>query len=527
MVVTNAPTDPSLAPATSLQQWLQPFAISAPDIGIADLTLDSREVAIHTVFLAVIGHAQDGRDFIPQAISLGAKAIVAETREPTEHGRVEMREHSVIVDFYRLGEQVSALAAAFFRTPAQHLATIAVTGTNGKTSTVHFVAQLGNLLAGKVATMGTLGTGFIDDLQADINTTPDAIRVQRLLANFVSEGATAVAFEASSHALIQGRVKCLATDIAIFTNLSRDHLDYHGTMAAYGKAKRILLQQPGLQYVLLNVNDAEHCNWLQELPESVTPVLYGIGVAGSKAAERWLQRAQTLCARNIVHYCFANIGDQSSAGIDFRITGSWGKATVTTALLGEFNVSNLLAAITAQLCAGAELQRSAEMAKHITAVPGRMELFQGSASATFVVDYAHTPDALAQALISLRRHVTGRLWCVFGCGGERDQGKRPEMGRIAEQWADHILLTSDNSRNEATSDIIADIQRGMPKLPPQRLTVIPARTTAIQFALTNAQPADLVLLAGKGHETHQYLGTARIAYDERAYLTTLLTGDKQ
>lgn len=526
MSLINGTSQPTSLPEKSLQQLLQPFGISAPDIAITDLALDSRDVAIHKAFLAIVGHQLDGRDFIPQAISLGAKAILAETLDETQHGMTEMREHSVIIQFYQLGAQVSAIAEVFFDAPAKYLQSVAVTGTNGKTSTAHFVAQLGNLLGGKVATIGTLGAGFIDNFSSTINTTPDAITMQRVLAELLAKGATGVAYEASSHALVQNRIKRLATDVAIFTNLTRDHLDYHGSMAEYGKAKRLLLRQPDLKYAVLNCNDADYVNWLAALPEQVSPVLFGIVDSANGGIETLLQQAQQHCSQAIMHYCFAEELAFSTPGIRFQINSSWGTATVTSSLLGEFNVANLLAAMSAQLCLGADLATLSQQISNLTAVPGRMELFKAASGTTFVVDYAHTPDALEQVLSSLKCHMSGQLWCVFGCGGERDQGKRPLMGRIAEQAADRIILTSDNSRSESTNSIIQDIQNGMITVDPNQVTAISSRKAAIQFALANAQPSDIVLLAGKGHETYQQLGAATIEYDERAYLTTLLNEDQ-
>jgi UDP-N-acetylmuramoyl-L-alanyl-D-glutamate--2,6-diaminopimelate ligase len=262
----------------SVKPLLAHFGIDAPDIMISDLVLDSRDVAIHKAFIAVAGHTLDGRDFIPQAVSLGAKVIVAHCDEITRHGHVEMREQSVIVYFYQLPEKLSELAAHFYQFPANSMSVVAVTGTNGKTSTVQLISQLAHLMGERAASIGTLGAGMyssISDTQIlgnTVNTTPDAITMQRLLAEFVGEGAFQVALEASSHALVQSRIKAVKTDIAIFTNLSRDHLDYHGSMAEYGLAKRLLLSQPELAYVVLNVNDAEHKNWLANIPKSTSVV---------------------------------------------------------------------------------------------------------------------------------------------------------------------------------------------------------------------------------------------------------------
>ncbi|UAA38093.1 UDP-N-acetylmuramoyl-L-alanyl-D-glutamate--2,6-diaminopimelate ligase [Paraneptunicella aestuarii] len=503
-----------------LKTLLQPFGIEAPSIDIVDLAIDSREVGIHKAFVAVNGHRQDGREFIPQAVSLGAKVIIAETEDESEHGDTEMREHSIIIKFYDLFHRLSELSEAFYGEPSQSMKTIAVTGTNGKTSTAHFAAQLGQLLHKKAALIGTLGAGFLGDLQETINTTPVAVTMHRILAELSAEGADVVAFEASSHAMVQSRIKHLHTDVAIFTNLSRDHLDYHGDMEEYAKAKRMLLKQPGLKHMILNAGDAEHKNWLAMMPEGVTPVFFGVEIA---TPEQGL-------------FCIAREVRYSNRGISFILHTSWGEVPVTTSLLGEFNVANLIGAVAAYLCLGAELSELEKCLGQIQPVPGRMELFRseknhltgsGKPSATFVVDYAHTPDALEQVLASLKIHMKGKLWCLFGCGGERDQGKRPLMGKAAEQGADAIILTSDNSRSENTQDIIQDILSGMDRPDSEHILIVPDRKEAIKTALRKATPDDLVLLAGKGHETYQIINGQTLPYDERNYLNTLLQGEER
>ena len=387
--------------------------------------------------------------------------------------------------------------------------TVAVTGTNGKTSTAHFVTQLGQLLGNKWGLIGTLGAGFLDNMNETANTTPEAVTMHRILATVKADGADAVAFEASSHAMVQNRIKQLHTDVAIFTNLSRDHLDYHGDMEEYAKAKRQLLQQPGLRFMILNMQDPEHKNWLPLLPESVTPIFFGIDAETPKNAQ----------------YCIARSIKYSNQGVEFTLDSSWGQTSVKSCLLGHFNVANLIAAISAQLCLGADFTDLQKCIGNIKPVPGRMELFRSQSSATFVVDYAHTPDALENVLTSLKTHTTGDLWCVFGCGGERDQGKRPLMGKAAESLADKIILTSDNSRSEQTQNIIDDILSGLSEQSRQNsafVQVIPDRQEAVQAALHQARKSDMVVLAGKGHENYQIIDGQTLSYDERTYLKSLL-----
>lgn len=498
----------------SIKPLLGHFGIDAPDIMISDMVLDSRDVAIHKAFIALEGHALDGRDFIPQAISLGAKVIVAQCDDKSSHGHVEMREQSVIVSFFQLAEKLSELAGYFYQFPANSMSVIAVTGTNGKTSTVQLCSQLADLMGEQAASIGTLGAGMYSYAgsqaqQNTVNTTPDAISIQRLLAEFVGEGAFQVALEASSHALVQNRIKAVKTDIAIFTNLSRDHLDYHGSMAEYGLAKRILLAQPELAYAVLNVNDIEHRNWLENIPENVEVVLFGQDV-----------RVASLPKEH--RYCVANNVRYTTDGIALSLQSSWGDCELRLSLLGEFNVANVLAAICSQLCLGKSLKQIAYIVQKLKPVAGRMELYSRQKHATIVVDYAHTPDALEKALLATKQHCHGKLYCVFGCGGDRDVGKRSLMGEIAERLSDKVILTDDNVRSENPLDIIQDILTGC--INPQQIEIVNDRKEAIKKAAIEAAAGDIILVAGKGHENYQIIGNQTLAYDERQFVALLQEG---
>lgn len=493
----------------SIKPLLAVFDIDAPDIIISDLVLDSREVAIHKGFVAVSGHDLDGRDFIPQAISLGAKVILAECDDAQSHGHLDMREQSLIVSFYKLPQNLSALAAAFYHAPAEEFEVIAVTGTNGKTSTVQLTSQLASLLGQKVASIGTLGTGLFDTnnrqqaLDNTINTTPDAISMQRILADFARQNVTQIALEASSHALVQHRIAALKTDVAVFTNLSRDHLDYHNTMSAYAKAKRQLLKQPGLRFAVVNADDQDSQNWLNELPANVTSVLFSVEVSPDSFAPEQ-------------QFCIAQNLSYDANGCHFSLLSSWGRADIQLSLMGKFNVSNVLAAISVQLCLGKPLQDIAKASSLLTPVAGRMEVFTGTDRPSLVVDYAHTPDALEQALRALRMHCQGSLWCIFGCGGDRDKGKRVLMGEIAENFADHIIITNDNNRTEDPQQIAEQILAGC--LRPELIQIELDRRQAIKLAQEQANTNDIILIAGKGHEDYQIIGTQTVPYDERAFV---------
>lgn len=507
----------------SIKALLAKFGVDAPDIRIEGLTLDSREVNTRLAFVAVKGHERDGRDFIPQAISLGARVILAQTEDSRAHGQMEMRDHSVIISLYELPQMLSALAAAFYDYPAQKMVTVAVTGTNGKTSTVQLLAQIKSALGTRSASIGTLGSSVFEGDETQWsntpaeNTTPDAIRMQYLLADFVQSEVRHTAFEASSHALVQGRLGTVKTDIAVFTNLTRDHLDYHGTMEEYGRAKRLLLQQPGLKVVVLNANDDESKKWDGAADKTVTRVWTGIdenSLAGK--SEIVLLRDQN---NPQSRHCFATNAFYHAGGCSFELVSSWGSAAISLPLFGKFNISNVLSAIGTLLAEGERFDDVVNAVNAITPVAGRMEVFPITGAANLVVDYAHTPDALEKVLLSAKFHTTGKVWCVFGCGGDRDKGKRPLMGQAAEVGADAIVITTDNSRSESPESIAKDIIAGLKN---SELAVsIPDREQAIRHCLEHAQDSDIIIVAGKGHEDYQIIGDKKTNYNERAVVARL------
>ncbi|WP_100643086.1 UDP-N-acetylmuramoyl-L-alanyl-D-glutamate--2,6-diaminopimelate ligase [Alteromonas facilis] len=497
----------------SIEPLLVKFGIHAPDVRVERLVLDSRDVSIKTAFLAIKGHELDGREFIPQAISLGAPVIISETDDESLHGHCSMRQNTVIVEFFNLSQSLSALAAAFYDYPASKMTSIAVTGTNGKTSVVQLLSQLRHALGMKCGMIGTLGYGLFnapfspDSLTQSRNTTPDALNMQYIMAEMAQQDVHQVAFEASSHALVQGRLNQVKTDVAVFTNLTRDHLDYHGTMEAYGAAKRRLLEQPALQHVVLNADDPESQNWAKFAPSDAEISWYGIDSDSTQFAAN----QRFCCARNV---------KTSSKGTSFELYSSWGNSQVQLQLVGRFNVYNALAAAAVVLSLGTRLADVLSGLSRLVPVPGRMELFSAKGKPSIVVDYAHTPDALAHALEAVKAHTEGDTWCVFGCGGQRDKGKRPQMGKVAADMADHIVLTADNARNEDVSDISRDIQAGISG--DHDVTVIDDRKDAITYACKTAKPGDIILLAGKGHETYQEVNGQRLDYDERAFARKII-----
>jgi UDP-N-acetylmuramoyl-L-alanyl-D-glutamate--2,6-diaminopimelate ligase len=386
---------------------------------------------------------------------------------------------------------------------------VGVTGTNGKTSCSHWIAQAFNLLERRCAVAGTLGNGFPEALQAGINTTPDAAWLHGQLRDWYSDGARAVAMEVSSHGLEQGRVAGVEFDVAMFTNLTRDHLDYHGTMANYRRAKAKLFDWDTLKWSVFNLDDDYGVALAEKRRVSGVSVLgYGFN---SPHAGKTLQRVQ---GRNL---------RLSLDGIRFDAATPWGAVRVKSAALGRFNASNLLGTLAVLLVSGVNVRDAERVLAALKPVPGRAQFLGGGTRPLVVVDYAHTPDALEKMLLTLReiggRSRRAKLTCVFGCGGDRDRGKRAMMGRIASRHADAIVVTSDNPRSEDPQLIIADILKGIG----QKCVVIESRARAVQETITAARRGDIVLIAGKGHEPYQEIKGVRHRYSDVATATAALS----
>ncbi|PIW60122.1 UDP-N-acetylmuramoyl-L-alanyl-D-glutamate--2,6-diaminopimelate ligase [Shewanella sp. CG12_big_fil_rev_8_21_14_0_65_47_15] len=482
-----------------LRDLLAPWFEYSGNQSFNHLTLDSRAICRGDVFLALPGHKVDGRQFIDKALAQGAVAVLVHTDNPEEQGKViaTTTEQAVQIYVYRLSQQVSALAAVRYPVnQGQAMGVIGITGTNGKTSTSQLIAQLTTLLARKAAVMGTLGNGLWGELVDSGNTTADAITLMRQLHEFAGKGVNTCAMEVSSHGLVQGRIDAVPFDVAVFTNLTRDHLDYHGDMENYAAAKQMLFRFDALRHGLLNLDDAVGAMWLSEL-QNVAAKIWGFSIEGHQAAAFYTKNAK--------------FDDQ---GVSATLVWPEGETQIHSPLLGAFNLSNLLAALSALYLQGFDMKALAEQVQYLTPVAGRMERFTTADNITLVVDYAHTPDAIEQALNALRRHCVGELWCVFGCGGDRDKGKRPLMGQAAEQFADRIMVTSDNARSEDPQQIITDITQGL--INPELALTQVDRVTAIKEVVALAKPGDVILLAGKGHETYQEAAGVRYDYDERA-----------
>lgn len=479
---------------------LPEYPLPLPAVKVGGIKLDSRQVAPHDVFVAVPGYQSDGRHYIAAAISAGASVVLTDS----ETVGMEQRDGAWVIEVPQLKNQLSAIAGRFFHEPSQRIQVIGVTGTNGKTSVTYLVAQLLEQLGLPCGVIGTTGSGFPGKLLPETHTTPDAIAVQHRLHVLASEGAQAVAMEVSSHALVQRRAEAVHFAVGVATNISRDHLDYHGTMANYSGAKRRLFTELDTQHSVLNVDDAALAAWL---PDRTDSWRYSLTPQASSRSV-WASDVQ-----------FAQDGTQFVLNV--RLTDDTvASHAVQSPLLGGFNVYNLLAALTTVISLGYEPAAAAQACRVLHAVPGRMEAFTAEQQPLVIVDYAHTPDALQQVLTALRRHCHGQLWCVFGCGGDRDRGKRPQMGAVAADLADQIVVTDDNPRTEVPEQIVQDILAGMPSR--QRVQVIMGRENAVRQVIAQAKPQDIVLLAGKGHEDYQVIGQQRYDYDERKLVADIL-----
>ncbi len=497
-----------------LRDILAPWFHYAGSESIVDMHLDSRAIAKGDLFVAMPGHAVDGRDYLANAFSAGAVAALVHTDNPDEHGKVN-HEPGLTISFFQLNRQLSALAAQRYPLKRQsngaHLTqVIGITGTNGKTSVSQLIAQLVSLYQKQAAVTGTLGNGLWGELVDTGNTTADAITLMKQLNHFEQQGVDVCAMEVSSHGLVQGRVEAVPFDVAVFTNLSRDHLDYHGDMDAYGAAKKRIFAISQLKYGLLNLDDEIGETWFDELAkEQAHLTLLGFSTQAQPESH---SRQMIYCEHKQFHHL----------GVNALLCWPEGSAELSSPLLGEFNLSNLIAALGSLYLLGFDMHKLVALASQLHPVPGRMERFVTSQNVTIVVDYAHTPDALSQSLQALRLHCDRELWCVFGCGGDRDKGKRPLMGQAAQSCADRIMVTSDNARSESPQAIIDDVLAGISLSDSVQSQV--DRILAIEQVVAQAKAGDIVLLAGKGHETYQEVAGQRIDYDERA-LARALAGE--
>jgi UDP-N-acetylmuramoyl-L-alanyl-D-glutamate--2,6-diaminopimelate ligase len=493
-------TTPDAARVAEVIAWLHTQVASS-----ANLHADSRALAAGDVFVA---YAVDGADNRPHAVSASHHGAVCTLWHATPDATPPVSiEHLLPIE--ALDRLVGPIASAWYGEPSRAMEMIGITGTNGKTSCSHWIAHALSAIGKPCGVVGTLGVGLAGHLVETGFTTPDAPQLQRVLARLRNDGAKAVAMEVSSHALHQGRVNGTAFKVAIFTNLTQDHLDYHGTLDAYEAAKARLFDWPGLEAAVINRDDPAGLRLLAALPAGVKPIAYGIGDWDRTT----LARASRDDASAIASLSATKIR-ATSTGTAFHLESDWGRAELEVATLGEFNVHNLLAVLGALLANGVSFSVAVAQIAKVESVPGRMQRLGGRASADeplVVIDYAHTPDALEKTLDALRPVAqvrAGKLVCVFGCGGDRDAGKRPKMGAIAERLADQVVITSDNPRTEVPSAIIDQVAAGMTRADHARK--IEDRASAILQAIRAAARDDIVVIAGKGHEaTQEIMGRKR------------------
>lgn len=455
---------------------------------IRELTLDSRKVLPGDLFLAVPGGQHDGRLHIADALARGAAAVAYESESAPD---LPASAQAELIPIKGLAGQLSAIAGRFYGEPSRALDLVGVTGTNGKTSVSQLVAQALDRLGERCGIVGTLGTGFHGELESGRHTTPDPLAVQATLARLKQAGARAVAMEVSSHGLEQGRVAALVFDVAVFTNLSRDHLDYHGSMEAYGAAKARLFDWPDLRCRVINLDDA-----------------FGRELAGREHDARLIGYSQI--DPEAFLYCREATFDDD--GVRAHIITPQGEGLLRSPLLGRFNLSNLLAVVGALLGMGYPLGDVLAVLPELQGPEGRMQRLGGGEKPLVVVDYAHTPDALEKVLEALRPHARGRLLCLFGCGGDRDRGKRPLMAAVAERLADAVLVTDDNPRTEDPARIFDDIRPGFAE--PANVEFVHGRGAAIAQLIASAGVDDVVLLAGKGHEDYQEIQGERLPFSD-------------
>lgn len=466
------------------------------DTVVTGLGLDSRTIEAGALFFATQGTRRHGLQYCQQAMARGVAAIAW---EPGPQAREDcLQDDLPCIRVPGLQQQIGPIARRFFRNPSQHIHVIGVTGTDGKTSVSQFLAQAFAKLGIPCGVVGTLGYGIHPDLEPEACTTPDAIRMQALLHGFLEKEIPQVVVEASSHGLKQGRLNGVDVDTAIFTNLGRDHMDYHAGLEDYENSKRILFRTAGLQHAVINVDDAFGRKLAEEAGNHTTVVPYSCSMRPGGEEPR----------------VFASNVSASQERTVIEIDTSWGSGVIETGLCGKFNVSNLLAVTGALLANGHALDEVIVAISCVQTVPGRMEwVGRGRDAPSVLVDYAHTPQALSSVLQVLRGTCSGRLWCVFGCGGDRDSGKRKYMAQAVESLADHAVVTNDNPRFEDPDEIVRDVVAGFS--PAASYAVIHDRKQAIAHAIHQAKPGDTVLIAGRGHETLQIIEGNRLLLDDR------------
>ncbi len=478
-----------------ISEWIKiPAEYDKP---ISGISLDSRKINPGDLFIALPGTKENGKDYILDAQRNGAIAALLNT--PDIDVPYKLKGNFPFIAINQLIEKVGKIASKFYGNPSQKMNIIGVTGTSGKTSCTQFIANTLSMAGETAGVIGTLGFGLAGQLQAGELTSPDAVTLQKELAELFLLGAKNVAIEASSHGLAQARLNGVLFKIGIFTNLSRDHLDYHLTMSDYAQAKHLLFEQTGLENGIFNLDDPYGLQWANEFKDKFS--VYGYTLDISHVHKKTLPNI--VCAEKI-HF--------NENGFTAGVISPWGDGVLTSKLLGRFNLSNLLAVITSLGILNISFENILAYLAQLSSLPGRMQTLGGGNYPLIVIDYAHKPEALAQVLQTLREYCQGKLWCIVGCGGDRDRGKRPMMGSIATTYADEVILTDDNPREESPQQIIADIMTGISNH--NDVIIEHDRARAIEHVIACAKSGDLVLIAGKGHETYQIVGKEKKPFSD-------------
>lgn len=474
------------------------------DVEVVDLTLDSRAVKKGYAFIALKGSQDDGQKYINDAIQRGAIVILVEELPEIEISAVP------IIPVKNLRARLGEIAATFFGHPSKELKMYGVTGTSGKTSCTHYIAQILEGLKIRCGIIGTLGHGLYNQLSEPTLTTPDAISLQRILRQLVSQGAKAVAMEVSSHSIDQGRINGMEFDVGIFTNLSQDHLDYHGNMENYAEVKKRFITQAATKQVIINSDDSYGRRWINEL--TLRKTVFGYSINKPQPTFEKFGLAGFSHEDILSRFIYAEGARLTMQDIQTHVRSPWGLGELTLPLVGLFNLSNALAVLGALCANGLPFKEVMQQISSLKPVVGRMQILGGQGKPWVVVDYAHKPDALEKVLQTLKTLIKGQLICVFGCGGERDQGKRPLMAKVAEHYADQVIVTSDNPRHEDPEKIAKGIMYGFAH--PERVKLELDRAQAIQKSIQSALAGDCVLVAGKGAEHYQLIGDKKIHFDD-------------
>lgn len=476
----------------SLKKLLDGIADVDQQIVITGISNDSRAVKSGDLFIATLGEQRDARTFIPSAIEQGAAAIIYENNDGYQ---LTLSTSLPIFSIPDLNQTQGIIASRFYEDPSHFMRCIGVTGTNGKTTCTQWIAQALSGYGVLCGVVGTLGSGFPMKLEKTGYTTPDPILLQASLAQLREQGANAVAMEVSSHALAQHRLNGMHFDVAVFTQLSRDHLDYHGDMESYSAAKQRLLEWEGLKAAVINIDDPVGAAWAAHFSKCYPVITYSLQ-----------DHSALIYPKNIT---------SESNGFLIEVKTPWGIGHFRFPFLGKFNISNALAVLGVLGHFDLPFQQALQCLEMLRPIPGRMETFGGNETPLVVVDYSHTPDALENALKALRAQCKGELWCIFGCGGNRDRGKRPEMAKAAELYSDYVIITNDNPRTESPERIVDDIMAGFLEKEPK---VEVDRASAIAYAIQTAAINDVILIAGKGHEDYQIIGEKTLPFSDAEHV---------